>query len=176
MAAWLNLLLFLGALVWIRIAAGVIALAGGAYYISEYVRNPAGLCQVTAPDARRRLTDRIRETVRQRSFLLALGGIVAVAVAVNLVELLCSAGVPAIYTQVLALSALPGWQYYFYLLLYILVFLLDDLVVFVTALATLQASGLTAKYARYSHLIGGCVLIGLGTLLVFHPEWLKFGT
>jgi hypothetical protein len=175
MAAWLNLLLFLGALIWIRIAVAIVALAGGAYYISEFIRNPASLCKVSAPNQRRRVMDRIRETVRQRSFLLALGGIVTVAVAVNLIELLCSAGIPAIYTQVLALSSLPDWQYYLYLLLYILVFLLDDLVVFVTAMVTLQASGLTAEYARYSHLIGGSVLVGLGILLVFRPEWLKFG-
>jgi glutaredoxin len=175
MAAWLNLLLFLGALVWIRLAIGIVALAGGAYYVSEYVRNPAGLCKVTAADQRQRVMDRIRETVRQRNFLLSLGGIVAVAMAVNLVELLCSAGIPAIYTQVLALSALPDWQYHLYLLLYIFVFLLDDLAVFVTAMVTLQASGLTARYARYSHLIGGIVLVGLGILLLFRPEWLKFG-
>jgi hypothetical protein len=175
MAAWLNLLLFLGALVWIRLAIGIVALAGGTYYVSEYVRNPAGLCKVTAADQRQRVMDRIRETVRQRNFLLSLGGIVAVAMAVNLVELLCSAGIPAIYTQVLALSALPDWQYHLYLLLYIFVFLLDDLAVFVTAMVTLQASGLTARYARYSHLIGGIVLVGLGILLLFRPEWLKFG-
>jgi glutaredoxin len=175
MAAWLNLLLFLGALIWIRVAVGMIALAGGAYYITEFIRNPASLCKVTAADERRRVMDRIRETARQRSFLLALAGIVAVAVAVNLIELLCSAGIPAVYTQVLAFSSLPGWQYYLYLLLYILVFLLDDLVVFVTAMVTLQASGLATAYARYSHLIGGGVLVGLGVLLVFRPEWLKFG-
>jgi hypothetical protein len=175
MAAWLNLLLFLGALVWIRIAVGIVAFAGGTYYVSEFIRNPVGLCKVTAADQRRRITHRLRETVRQRNFLLSLGGIVAVAVAVNLVELLCSAGIPAIYTQVLALSALSNWQYHFYLLLYIVVFLLDDLIVFATAMVTLQASGLTARYARYSHLIGGIVLVGVGSLLLFRPEWLKFG-
>ncbi len=174
MAAWLNLLLLLGALAWIRIAVGIVALVAGGYYVSEYVRNPAALCKVTAPEQRQRVMDGIRQAVRQRSFLLALGGIVVVAAAVNLVELLCSAGIPAIYTQVLALSALPAWQYHLYLLLYIIVFLLDDLVVFATAMVTLQASGLASKYARYSHLIGGVVLAGLGGLLLFRPGWLAF--
>lgn len=176
MAAWLNVLLFLGALAWIRIAVGIVALAGGAYYISEYVRNPASLCKVESPDQRQRLMKRIRETVRERSFLYALGGIIIVAVAVNLIELLCSAGIPAVYTQVLSLSALPGWQYYLYLLLYIFVFLLDDLVIFMTAMLTLQATGLAARYARYSHLLGGVILVGLGILLLIRPEWLKFST
>jgi len=90
------------------------------------------------------------------------------------IELLCSAGIPAVYTQVLALSDLSASAYYGYLLLYITVFLLDDAVVFVTAMLTLQATGLAASYSRYSHLIGGIVLVGVGLLLVFRPGWLAF--
>lgn len=175
LAAWLNVLILLGTLAWIRIALGVGALAAGSWYVSQYIRNPAALCTIAPAGQRQRIMESIREAVRERSFLLAILGMVAVAAAVNLVELLCSAGVPAIYTQVLALSALPASQYYLYLLLYVLVFLLDDLAVFVTAMVTLQAAGLTAQYARYSHLLGGIVLAVLGLLLIFRPDWLKFG-
>ncbi|MBL8704891.1 MAG: hypothetical protein JNM30_08620 [Rhodospirillales bacterium] len=175
LAAWLNVLVLLGTLAWIRIALGIGALAAGSWYLSQYVRNPAALCRIAPAGQRQRIMERIRGAVREQSFLLAVLGMVAVAAAVNLVELLCSAGVPAIYTQVLALSALPASQHYLYLLLYVLVFLLDDLAVFVTAMVTLQASGLTAQYARYSHLLGGIVLAVLGMLLIFRPDWLKFG-
>jgi hypothetical protein len=76
----------------------------------------------------------------KHSFLLAITGIVALAVAVNLVELLCSAGIPAVYTQVLALNDLSAHAYYGFLLPNITVFLPDDAVVFVTAMLTLQAT------------------------------------
>ncbi len=174
MAAWLNVLLLPGAIVWIRVAVGIVALFAGVYYLGGFFRNPAGVCKVTGTTRRQRLMDRLRDVVRARSFLPALCGIVAVAVAVDIVEPLCSAGIPAIYTQVLALNPLPVWQHDLYLLLYILVFLLDDLAIFVTAMVTLQASGLTATYTRYSHLVGGIVLIGLGVLLTFRPQWLMF--
>jgi hypothetical protein len=39
MAAWLNLVLLLGTLAWIRIAIGVFALAAGGYYLREFVRH-----------------------------------------------------------------------------------------------------------------------------------------
>jgi hypothetical protein len=175
MAAWLNLFLLLGALVWIRIVVGVLALGGGAFYLREYVLSAEDVCKVTTPLQRRRIMEGLKRAVREQRLLLALGGIVALAVAVNLIELICSAGIPAIYTQVLALSDLPGWQYYLYLLLYILVFLLDDVLVFAISIATLQATGLTAKYSRYSHLIGGAVLCAIGALLLLRPEWLTFG-
>ena len=79
------------------------------------------------------------------------------------------------YTQVLALSHLPVWQYYAYLSLYILVFMLDDLIVFVVAMRTLQVTGVTTRYTRFSHLAGGVVLFAIGALLLLRPEWLMFG-
>jgi hypothetical protein len=174
MAAWLNFLLFIGAVVWVRAAVGLVALGGGFYYLREYFQNPDAVCKVTAPQARRRVFESLRRLATESRFWLALAGIVALAFAVNLVELLCSAGIPAVYTQVLALSSLPVWQYYAYLALYILVFMLDDLFVFVVAMKTLQIAGATTRYVRYSHLAGGVVLLAIGALLLLRPEWLMF--
>ncbi len=176
LAAWLNVFLFLGALVWIRLLIGLLAIGGGGYYLREYFANPEGVCRVAPAGRRQKIMTRLKASIQEKSFLLALGGIIAVAIAVNLVELLCSAGIPAVYTQILALSDLSAWGYYGYLLLYIGVFLLDDLVIFAAAMATLQATGLTAAYSRYSHLIGGGVLLVIGFLLIFFPQWLTFST
>ncbi|MEW6687682.1 MAG: hypothetical protein AB1452_01200 [Pseudomonadota bacterium] len=174
MAAWLNFLLFLGAVAWVRAAVALVALGGGTYYLREYFRNPGAACPVTAPQARRRVFESLRKLATERRFWLALTGILALAFAVNLVELLCSAGIPAVYTQVLALSDLPAWQYYAYLALYILVFMLDDLFVFVVAMKTLQITGVTTSYSRFSHLAGGAVLLAIGALLLLRPGWLMF--
>lgn len=174
MAAWLNLLLFLGMLVWIRVLIGLLALGGGGYYIHEFFVNPEAICTVTAPESRRRVLDRLRNLAGERNFLIALGGIILLAFVVNAVELVCSAGLPAVYTQVLALSHLPSWQYHAYLALYILVFMLDDLIVFFLAMRTLEVTGLTGAYVRQAHLIGGAIMILIGLLLLFKPEWLAF--
>ena len=110
-----------------------------------------------------------------KSLILALIGIVLLACAVNLVELVCSAGLPAIYTQVLSLSNLPTWQYYLYLLVYVLIFMADDLFIFLTAMATLRATGLQTKYTHLSRLIGGILMVLIGLLLIFRPDLLMFG-
>lgn len=172
MAAWLNLFLFLGSLAWIRAAVGVFALGAGAYYLREFIRNPDATCAVATPGERQRVMDRLKTVVSERSFLMAILGIMALAVAVNMIELLCSAGIPAVYTQVLALSDLSPLGYYAHLALYIAVFMLDDAVIFVAAMLTLQATGLAASYSRWSHLIGGAVLLGIGVALIFRPELL----
>jgi thiol-disulfide isomerase/thioredoxin len=175
MAAWLNFLLFVGAVVWVRAAVALVALGGGFYYLREYFRNPNAVCEITAPAARRRVFESLRSLASEQRFWLALAGILALAFAVNLVELLCSAGIPAVYAQVLALSEIPAWQYYAYLALYILVFMLDDLFVFVVAMKTLQVTGVTTRYVRFSHLAGGIVLLAIGALLLLRPELLMFG-
>jgi hypothetical protein len=175
MAAWLNALLFLGVVTWIRIAIGAVALAAGFYQLREFVLERDAVCEVTRPEGRRRVLGRLRSLAGERRFLLALAGIVALAFAVNVIELLCSAGIPAVYTQVLAMSDLPRWQYHAYLSLYILVFMLDDLVVFVAAMATLEVAGATGRYVRWSHLIGGGALLAVGALMLLRPEWLMFG-
>jgi glutaredoxin len=174
LTAWLNVLLFFGAITFIRVALGVVALAGGGYYLREFVLNRAAACEITAPEQRQRIFARLRELAQRRDFLVALGGIVALAFAVNLVEFLCSAGIPAVFTQVLALSSLSPLEYAAYLLLYVFVFMLDDLVVLAVALRTLEVTGLTTTYARWSNLAGGSVLLAIGALLILRPEWLSF--
>lgn len=174
MAAWLNLLLFLGTVVWVRGAIALVAIAGGLYYLREYVLNPEAACKVTAPEGRQRVFRKLKELASERNFLLALGGILVLAFAVNLVEAVCSAGIPAVYAQVLSANALPTWQYYAYIGLYITVFMLDDLFVFVVAMKTLEFTGLGARYTRAASLVGGMLLLALGVVMLLRPEWLMF--
>jgi len=175
MAAWLNLILFLGAVVWVRAAVGVLAIGGGLFYLRDYWTKPEGACRVVNPGRRQRIMAAFRETVENRPLLLAVPGMMALAVLVNFIELICSAGIPAVYTQVLALSDLPAPAYYGYIVLYIVVFMLDDVAIFATAMIALRVTGLTGTYARASHLIGGIVLLAIGAVMLLRPDLLAFG-
>ncbi len=175
MTAWLNILVFLGFIFWIRIAIGLVALCAGGYNLREYLTGTAGVCKLSHGVRRQRTMDRLREIITTRKFWLALGGIVLLSFMVNLVELICSAGFPVVYLQILSLTPLPFWQYYLYLLLYIVIFMLDDIIVFVVAMFTLQLMGVTTRYKRFSNLIGGVLMLVIGVLLIFKPGWLMFG-
>jgi glutaredoxin len=175
MAAWLNLILFLGFIVWVRLLIGLVALGGGGYSLKEFWFNKDSGCKVTGTEKKQKTFTKLRNAVQQNSLWLALGGIILLAFIVNLVELICSAGLPAVYTQILALNNLATWQYYLYILLYVFFFMLDDLIIFFIAMMTLQLTGLTTKYTRWSRLIGGLLMLIIGLLLIFKPEWLMFG-
>ncbi|PID32299.1 hypothetical protein CR970_01320 [Candidatus Saccharibacteria bacterium] len=175
MTAWLNIFSFIRYVAWIKAVIGVGAVAIGVYYLRDYFVNKQGSCKVTGDEQRQKMFARIRRVTHERNFWLALAGIVAVAFAVNLVELVCSAGLPAVFTGVLATSGIPVWQQYAYMLLYILVFMADDLLIFFTAMFTMRVTGLQSKYSRLSHLVGGIIMLILGALLLFAPQLLMFG-
>jgi glutaredoxin len=174
MAAWLNVLLIIGFSVWIRMTVGVVALGAAAYYLHDFISNPDAACEVSHSGGRQQMLARLRRFALEERLWPAMAGVLLLAIAVNMIELVCSAGIPAIYTQLLTLTPMPRWQYYGYLLLYNLVYMLDDIAMFAVAVATLQMTGLGARFARASRLIGGVVLAAIGLMLLFRPQWLSF--
>jgi hypothetical protein len=174
MAAWLNALLAIGFTAWIRIVVGVVALAGAAWYLYDFWSNPDAVCEVSHSGNRQQVLGRLRRFVLEKHLWPAMTGVLLLAIAVNFIEFVCSAGIPAVYTQVLALTPMTAWQYYGYLLLYNAIYMLDDIALFAVAVLTLQMSGIGTRYARASRLIGGVVLAAIGLMLLFKPQWLAF--
>ena len=53
--------------------------------------------------------------------------------------------------------------------LYILMFMIDDIVIFIIAMTTLKVTGISNKYTKYSHLVGGILMILIGiTILIYN--------
>ena len=79
-----------------------------------------------------------------------------------------------LFSSILAINNIHGFTAFVYTLLYILFFLLDDIIVFVIAMLTLKVSGISIKYSKYSKLIGGILMLIIGVLLIVKPEWIMF--
>lgn len=175
MTAWLNFFIFLGLVNWIRIAIATLAVFVAIHYLRDFMKNKDGACQVDLGSRKQKVFSNLKTVVYRKNLLWSLFGIILLAFSVNLLELVCSAGLPAVYTKLLSMSGLSTGQYYLYLLVYILVFMLDDLVVFIIAMISMKRVALDTKYARYSHLIGGIIMLIIGLLMFFKPEWIMFG-
>lgn len=175
MAAWLNLMLFLGLIIWIRLVIGALALFGGGYSVRKFFTGPKNGCEISGGEKKQKMLEKLKDFTKRKNLWVALGGIILLAFMVNLVELVCSAGLPAIFTQVLSMNNLSTASYYLHILLYILFFMIDDLFVFFVAMVTLRMTGITTKYSRYSHLIGGVLMLIIGAILIIKPELLMFG-
>ena len=101
-------------------------------------------------------------------------GVIGLAISVNLVELACSAGLPIVFSELLVLNKTSEFMKFMYTLVYIFFFLIDDLVVFFIAMFTMKVTGISTKYNKFSHLLGGIIMILIGILLLLRPEWLMF--
>lgn len=176
LAAWLEIFRFVGIVRWLQILIGLGAVVVGIYYLRRFTRMRPGECEVTDVEQKRKIIDRITRAVKERTLWIAIPGIIGVAFVVNLIELMCSAGLPAIYTQVLSITELSRVSYYLYLLLYVGIFMLDDMFVFVVAMVTMKAIGTEGKFSRWATLVGGLAIVALGILLVAKPELLSFGS
>ena len=174
MVAWLKITLEISGIILVRMLIALIALIGGIINLKSFFTASDSGCEVVDDKKRKKIIEKIKKFTREKSFVLALIGVITLAFSVNLVELACSAGLPLLFTQVLALNNLSGFQYGLYIFIYILFYLLDDLIVFIGAMLTLQVTGITTKYNKYSHLIGGVIMILIALLLVFKPSWIMF--
>ena len=176
MVSWLNLAVFVSSVNAIRIMIAAFATIFGIYNIYNFLKtkNSDIGCTVTNDKSRKKIMDKIKVILAQKYFIFSLVGIIFLAVSVNVLELLCSLGLPVIFTQVLALNNLSVLEYSIYILIYILFFMLDDIVIFFIAMKTLQIKGISNKYTKYSHLIGGVIMIIIGLLMLFKPELLMF--
>ena len=174
MVAWLNFFLFIGFIFWVRMAIAFVALAAAVFSLREYFVNKEGGCKATNTQQKRRFFEKLKDIIHRRKLLFSLAGIIALAFAVNLVELICSAGLPAIYTEILSLNHLAPWQHYLYIFFYILLYMADDIIVFLIAMMSFKMVGIEHKYARFSRLFGGLIMLIISFLLFFKPNWLMF--
>jgi hypothetical protein len=166
MTAWLNAFLLIGYAKPVTTVIGLVALGGGILQLREVVETKGAIvCKVTDEGSRQKTMTRIQKVVSSPITLGTIAGIVVLAFAVNSIEFVCSAAIPAIFTRVLSLASLTTFQYYGYILLYVAFFMLDDLVIFGTA-AIAMTSGLGERYAKYFRPVGATILIILGVLLL----------
>ena len=175
MLSWISIAVKITTVIWVRNIIAVIALIGAIINIRSYIKSRKnGGCEVVDDKKRKNIFSKIRKFTSEKSFILALLGVIGLAVSVNLVELACSAGLPLVFTELLALNNVSDSMKLFYTFIYIVFFLLDDLVVFFIAMFTMKITGISTKYNKYSHLIGGIIMLLIGILLIFKPEWLMF--
>lgn len=172
MAAWLNVFLLIGISRGIQIVLGGLALFVGAINLKDFFALHRGISLSIPESAKPGLYARVRGILQAESLTGAMVGIVVLAGLVNMIELLCTAGFPALYTQVLSMQQLPTWEYYGYLGLYNLAYIFDDSLMVTIAVATLSRRKLQERAGRWLKLASGAVMFSLGLMLIVKPEWL----
>ena len=168
MFSWLNIVVSVSTSLVFRFLIAIFAIVAGIYNLYNFykgLKSDDG-CEVIDKKKRKDIFKKIKKFTHEKSLLLAILGIMLLAVSVNIVELLCSAGLPLVFSELLLLNNITGVKAIGYDLVYIIFFLLDDFIVFIIALKTLDVVGVSTKFNKYSHLIGGIIMILIGAYLL----------
>jgi len=120
MVAWLHIAASAMQQVILRTLIALVAIVAGAYNLHKYFKEPDG-CTVTNKKQRKQIFEKIKKFTKEKSLILALIGVITLAITVNLVELACSAGLPLLFTSILAMNDLNNLQYILYIFIQILV-------------------------------------------------------
>ncbi|MCB1746962.1 MAG: NrdH-redoxin [Gammaproteobacteria bacterium] len=172
MAAWLNVFLAVGMGTALRLGLAGLAFVIGALNLADGLRRAQHPTFAIPETAKPGLYARIRRILQAPTLGLALAAAAALAVVVNLVELLCTAGLPALYTAVLASQDLDSWRYHGYLALYIAGYIADDTLMVASAVAALGSRRLGPRTGQGLKVLSGAVMVGLGLVMLLAPQWL----
>jgi hypothetical protein len=172
LAAWLEVFLLIGFSRLVQVTLGSVALLAATVHVKDFVAFGKGPSLSIPDSARPGIYRRARRVITAENVAGALAAVVALSLLVNMVELLCTAGLPAVYTQILTANDLSRVAYYANLGIYVGAYILDDLIVLAVGVITLSQRRLQERAGRWLKLLSGVVLGALGAVLLFRPQWL----
>ncbi len=154
---------------------GMVAIVAGSYFLYQFFKGDSS-CHVGSLSAKQKTRQKIKSYSKAPMTMMVALGILAIAFSVNIIEFACSIGIPQTFTKILDINGFTWLQKQFYTLLYIIMYMIDDVIVFGIALYSFDKIGFTThKYTQASHLIGGLIMWILGLIMLFNPSLLVFG-
>jgi cytochrome c biogenesis protein CcdA/glutaredoxin len=163
----LRIISFMG---WIQVVVALIALGFALVNIKDYFWYKEGVSFTISDDKKPGIYQRMRGILRHSDSVWQLiGATIVFAAGIALVELSCTAGFPVIWSNILASQNVETVTFVLLLLVYMLIYLLDELGIFLVAVFTLRSTKLEEKHGRVLKLIGGVLMLTLAIVMLVDP-------
>lgn len=172
MTAWLNIFLLLSLSRMTEVILGTIGIMAGAIHVKDFWAFGRGLSLKIPEAAKPTIYARLRHILQAKHLGTAVAGTIILGMLVQVVEFLCTAGFPALFTKILTMRELDPWTYYGYVGLYNVAYMADDVLILTVGVITLSQRRLQEREGRWLKLTSGLVMLGLGLALIIKPEWL----
>lgn len=164
-----TILSFVSFMGWVQVLVGLIALIFAAINIKDYFWYKEGVSFTIADEKKPGIAQGIRRVMNSQSFWGMAAATIALAAGVSLVEFSCTAGFPVMWSNIVAAQDVSTLNFVGLLLLYMVIYQLDELAIFFVAVFTLKASRLEEKHGRILKLIGGILMLTLAAVMLFKP-------
>jgi glutaredoxin len=170
MAGIYSAMTVVGHLPLIQLVVALVAGVFGVVSLKDYFAFRRGISFTISDSAKPGIYRRMRAAAGKRELLPSLAATVVLAVGVSLLETPCTAGFPVLWTGLLAAQGVGTGEAIGLFGLYLLPFLIDELVVFGVAVATMRAAKLQERHGRVLKLVGGTMMLALAVTVVVSPE------
>lgn len=156
---------------WVSTVVALVALIFAFINIKDYFWYKEGVSLTISDKAKPGIFQNMRRVIASGDNIWALtGATVVMAAGVSLVEFSCTAGFPVLWTNLLTTQGVTVATFVLLLLLYLLIYQLDELVIFATVVFTLKASRFEEKQGRILKLVGGMLMLALALVMLINPN------
>jgi hypothetical protein len=159
---------------WIQVAVALVALFFALVNIKDYFRYKEGISFTIADEKKPGLYRRMRKVLDAGNSTWGLiAATVVLSAGVSLVEFSCTAGFPVLWTNLLISQQATAMTFGLLLLVYMVIYQIDELGIFLAAVFTLKASRLEEKQGRILKLVGGMLMLTLAAVMLVNPAWMN---
>ncbi len=164
----LKVISFVG---WIQVIVALVAFIFAVVNIKDYFWYKEGLSFTISDKNKSGVLKKMRNVLASADNMWSLtGATIVLAAGVSLVEFSCTAGFPVLWTNLLTAHNVSFASFLLLLALYMVIYQLDELVIFSTVVFTLKSSKLEEKHGRILKLIGGSLMLTLSIVMLVNPN------
>jgi len=146
-----------------EILIGVLAILGGIYFLREFLkfRKKGPVCEFGGIS--QKLSQKFQKVFEKKEGILTLvGAVFLFAAIITIVEFPCSAVLPVIFAGILSEVQLSIFLSLLYIGIFLLFYLLDEIIVFLTAVFTMKLWITSPKFVTFLNLVASVMLFFLG--------------
>ena len=155
---------------WIQIAVACVTLVLGLINLKDYFFFKQGVSLTIDDDKKPGLYKKMRNVLKNTGNTWAMiGATIVLAAGVSLVEFSCTAAFPVIWSNILSAHGVTRLEFGLHLLLYMLLYQLDELIIFLVVVVTMKSKRMEEKHGQVLKLFSGCLMVVLSAVMIVDP-------
>lgn len=156
---------------WIQALVAIVALFFALINIKDYFWYKEGVPLTIADEKKPGLYKSMRRVLNAGDSMPALiGAAIVMSAGASLVEFSCTAGFPMLWTNLLAAQDVTALTFVLLLVLYMVIYQIDEIAIFAGAVIGLRASKLEEKEGRILKLFSGMLMFTLAIVMLVNPS------
>ena len=155
---------------WIQIAVACVTLILGIINLKDYFFFKQGVSLTIDDEKKPGLYKKMRNVLKNTDNVWAMiGATIVLSAGVSLVEFSCTAAFPVIWSNILSAHGIGKLEFALHLLLYMLLYQLDELIIFLAVVVTMKSKRMEEKHGQVLKLFSGCLMVVLSAVMIIEP-------